>query len=119
MQITKLHDFVAAVLARIGAPAFRFLAYNHRNMPLFRIAADAGGFQVRSTSYYEPTYAADHLPETLNGERHLPGIDFNEVGQLALLRQLTWGDELKSIQISKMSPRGVGIDKSNFGYGDA
>jgi len=88
-------------------------------MPRFREAADRAGFQIRSTSYYEPTYAADHLPENTDGERKLPGLDLNEERQLSILRQFKWSEELRQIPHRKPSPAEVGYEPTSYAYGDA
>jgi len=80
---------------------------------------DRARIQVRSTHYYEPTYPLVHLPAELRNERPLPGLDFNEEGQLDILKHCVWRDELRTIPRQKSGPAAFGFDQSAFGYGDA
>lgn len=62
--------------------------------------------------YYEPFISAQDLRRPLDRERDLPGIDWNESGQLAALSALTFEDEL-----SDVGARGPGALQFRFGNG--
>lgn len=119
MKPGGMHDSVASILAGVMAPGFRFLAHHHRDLPGYRAAADKAGFQIRSVSYYEPTYPLDHLPADTRGERPLPGVDLDPAAQLALLERCVWADELRAIPTVKAGPAQFGYDNPAFRYGDA
>jgi hypothetical protein len=119
VKIARVHDGLAAAIARTAAPLFRFLAHNHRTLPRYRAAADRAGFQVRSTHYYEPTYALDHLPADVGKTRSLPGIDLNADFQLALLERCAWSAELRNIPRRKAGPAEFGFDEPAYSHGDA
>ncbi len=55
-----------------------------------------GVFPLRD-HYYEPMFDSRHLLHDLADERPLPAIDWNEEGQVALLRSFRYQDELRDI----------------------
>lgn len=61
----------------------------------------------------------EHLPAVLGEERPLPGVDFNEAGQLDFLGRCVWSEELRRIPVKKTSPTSFGYDNGAFGDGDA
>ncbi len=88
------------------------------SLPRFQRLADRAGFQLRSIHYYEPTYTDADLPADVTGERPLPGLDLNEAAQLALIAQLTFGDELDALPM-KAEPGKFGYLNNMYGVGDA
>jgi hypothetical protein len=79
---------------------------------------DVGVFPVRN-HYYEPQFDLRRLRRDLSEPRSLPGIDWNEQGQLALLGTLTRADELAGIG---SAPAGEGVfhfGNGTFEMGDA
>jgi hypothetical protein len=119
MKPTPFHDFVAATLVRFTAPLLRFLAYNRPDLPRFAAAADRATVQFRTTHFYEPTYAADHLPSVIDQERLLPGLDLNAAAQLSLLRSFCWADELAQFPLTKTVPDQFGYEGTQYAHGDA
>jgi hypothetical protein len=66
-------------------------------MPLSRwLFMRIGVFPIRG-HYYEPLFDAGKLRQPLDAERSLPGIDWNEAEQLALLESFRHGDELADV----------------------
>jgi hypothetical protein len=61
-----------------------------------RLLMRIGVFPVRD-HYYEPLFDMRRLRRPLHEERELPGIDWNEAEQLALLESFTHGDELADV----------------------
>lgn len=114
-----LADRAAVAFGIVAAPALRFLAKHRQGLPRFQALADRSGFQIRSDHYYEPTYAAAHLPHDTAGERALPGVDLDEAGQLALLARFAYFDELRALPQDKPSPAEFGYRNPMFGPGDA
>lgn len=119
MHPTKYHDIAAAALVRLGAPLLRFLAYNRPMLPRFLAATDQATVQFRGTNFYEPTYAADHLPDEIDHERTLPGLDLNESGQLDLIRQFRWANETSQFPLVRSRPSEFAFEGSSYGFGDA
>ncbi len=118
-MLRKLADAAAVALGFILSPLLRQLALRRQGLPGFQRLADRAGFQLRSTHYYEPTYAEAHLPADMLGERALPGLDLNAAGQLALLAQLNFADELRAVPFAKPSDTEFGFDQAMYGPGDA
>jgi predicted O-methyltransferase YrrM len=115
----EIQDRIAATLGRIFSKVFRALAWRRLEMPRFNRMADAQGFQIRSTHYYEPTYREEDLPENTAVDRPLPGIAWNDAGQLALLAQFDFGDELRAFPQAKPSRAEFGFQDTQYGRGDA
>jgi predicted O-methyltransferase YrrM len=88
-------------------------------MPLTKkVLLQVGVFPIRR-HYYEPQFDFRDLPKPLSVERSLAGINWNVDGQLALLRNLDYREELK--HIGNRSPGGPGFHFNNgaFESGDA
>ena len=119
MRHTYLYDSLAAIFASAAAPIFRKLAGNQRHLPKYQAAADRGRFQIRGVGYYEPTYPAEHLPANVTAERKLPGLDLNDSGQLELLQQCKWSEEISGMLHRKRESRAFDFEKTMFGRGDA
>jgi len=121
-----MHSFfkVAADYSSIGfgvvtAPALRFIAQKRMALPRFQKFSDRAGFHIRSSHYYEPTYAESHLPKNTTLERSIPGLDLNEQGQLDLLSQFTFADELTLFPLEKASPDTFGYRNQMYSFGDS
>ena len=54
--------------------------------------------------YYEPLFDHRKLRHPLSDDRHLPGIDLNEAGQLEFLRNLSFGEELVAMDLAQERP---------------
>lgn len=87
-------------------------------MPLCRwLFMRIGVFPVRD-HYYEPLFDMRALRKPLEQERALPGIDWNEAEQLALLDGYTHGDELAGVP-EQASGQEFHWDNDSFCSGDA
>jgi Methyltransferase domain len=115
----ELEDRLAATLGRLFASVFRALAWRRLDMPRFNRMADDQGFQLRSTHYYEPTYREADLPANTAVDRPLPGIAWNDAGQLALIAQFDFADELRAFPEQKPSAAEFGYQGTQYGNGDA
>src|SRR4051794_30132215 len=73
-----LFDLVVSSILLLVALPLRFAARHRPILPTLQWVSDRIGIQVRSTHYYEPTYAERDLPENTERPRSLPGIKFNE-----------------------------------------
>jgi len=77
-----------------------------------------GVFPIRD-HYYEPLFNTKVLALPLNAERDLPGIDWNVQGQLDLLGQFKFNDELKGIGTHKTDCTTFHFGNGAFESGDA
>lgn len=78
----------------------------------------AGCFPVRD-HYYEPSFRNEPIRELLQVERRLPGIDWNDVGQLELLASFSYNSELATLPRQKRGDFEFYLDNGAFGSGDA
>lgn len=74
-----------------------------------------GVFPVRD-HYYEPLFNPVHLRHPLDEIRYLPGLKWNAEGQLALLAQFDFNEELKNLSKDKDL---FDYENPNFRAGDA
>lgn len=112
-------DVIAASVVTIGAPLFRTVGNWPGNYPLFRKAADKARVHWRSTHYYQPTYAAEDLPEDVSQERALPGLDLFPTEQLQLLAALNYQSELAELAVHADPELAYRYDNGQYGAGDA
>lgn len=90
-----------------------------QNLPLCRDAMLAVGMIPIRDHYYEPQINFQSLRHPLNGVRNLPGIDWNLAGQLALLKQFTYADELFDLSAAGTAPNEFRFGNGTFESGDA
>lgn len=119
MDRWQVADRIAVALGFVAAPVLRYVSRNRMALPHFQKFSDKAGFQVRSTHYYDPTYGEQSLPASTSHDRTLRGVDLNEEGQLALIQQFHFQDELRCIPREKNSDREYGYDNIYYGAGDA
>ena len=115
----RVIDVVASTLGWILGPALRGLAMQRGKLPRFQKVSDRFGYQLRSTHYYEPAYALADLPADTKVERTLPGVEWNEAGQLELLASCRFGDELAAFPLGHQGPTTFGYRNRMFEFGDA
>ena len=80
-----------------------------------------GVFPIRD-HYYEPLFNDKHLSASLREPRNLPGINFNELEQIELLKQLTYQNEFLDFvesEFKKLEPSSFKLDNGSFESGDA
>lgn len=77
-----------------------------------------GVFPIRD-HYYEPMFHPRHLRHALENERELPGIDWNEAGQLGLLAQMNFAAEIEGHWDKPGAPPQFYINNGGFEAGDA
>jgi predicted O-methyltransferase YrrM len=83
-----------------------------------RVLRAIGVFPIRD-HYYEPLFNPRHLRAPLDAVRSLPGIDWNVPGQLALLDQFTYQDELRRIPLEPTGKLEFYLHNGGFEAGDA
>ncbi len=77
-----------------------------------------GVFPIRN-HYYEPQFDFRKKRQPFSLERNIPGIDWNVEGQLSLLADLSFADELTELRQMKAGPVAYSFDNRLFGSGDA
>lgn len=119
MKLKSIADWIAVGFGLLALPMLRAIARHRTAFPRFQALGDRHGFQLRSSHYYEPTYAEAHLPAITTGERPLPGVDLDPAGQLALLDAFEFADELRALPREKPAPHEFGFDNEWYGPGDS
>ena len=88
-------------------------------MPWCRRALMQVGVFPIHRHYYEPQFDHRALRRPLTEERTLPGIDWNEAGQLALMKAFRYGKELESVPTERREPPEFYFGNGTFESGDA
>ena len=89
------------------------------NMPLSKkIFKTVGVFPIVN-HYYEPLFDDRKLKLSLDRDRNLPGINWNNEGQLSLLSQFNYQEELNSIPSDKSKDLSFFFNNPSLGPGDA
>ncbi|NJK34602.1 MAG: class I SAM-dependent methyltransferase [Oscillatoriales cyanobacterium SM2_2_1] len=105
MAIAPLLDGLLAVLLFPAAWLMRGVrtlirAGGISRLPLCRrVLWHVGVFPIRD-HYYEPLFDTRALRQPLDKPRPLPGIDWNESQQMAVLSQFRYGDELRDLPLT-------------------
>lgn len=90
-----------------------------RQLPLTRaMFRKIGVFPIRD-HYYEPMFDLSHLRKPLEQDRILPGIDWNDAEQLALLENFDFNKELRSFGLTQQSDLDFYYHNGAFESGDA
>jgi hypothetical protein len=100
---------------------FHVRKYGIKKMTIsHRIFDRIGVFPVRD-HYYEPLFRTSELKKSLRNERVLPGIKLNVSGQLALLREFHYSDELGQFPLdgANAGARRFYFHNGTFESGDA
>jgi len=91
-------------------------------MPLSRKIFDAVGVYPILDHYYEPLFKKSRIKKSLREDRILPGLDFNEEEQLAILEKFDYNEELLKYPLEKPSDYSRPLfyyNNPNFKSGDA
>lgn len=112
--IIAIFAFPAGLLLRRARRAWRY-------MPLTRKVLRAAGVFPLREHYYEPVVYPDYLRQPLTEPRKIPGLDFNEQGQIEFLRTIRYGGELEQIprHRDKNAPMSFCYYNGSFEGGDA
>jgi predicted O-methyltransferase YrrM len=124
-EITKkllpLIDIVAVPFVLISAVFLRYVRKaDFQRMKRSKAVLLHVGLLPVVDHYYEPFFDPRRLRKPLREDRNLPGIDFSVSGQLALLKQFTFNEEIKRLPMDRLG-EDLGFHHSNttFGCGDA
>jgi Methyltransferase domain len=113
-------DAMIAVFIFPAAWLLRFVRANgvYNFVSVQRVLLRLGVFPIIN-HYYEPCFDFRLVKGGCDKPRDLPGISWNVSGQLDLLAQLNYSDELLKIDIDSPSGNGFWINNPNFKSGDA
>ncbi len=90
-----------------------------KNLPFCKAALMRVGVFPVLDHYYEPQFDHRQPDPEFNVDRHLPGIDWNVSGQLAVLDGLTCSDEVENLPTEKPEGLGFYLNNGSFESGDA
>jgi hypothetical protein len=108
-------DVLMAVFIFPAAWLLRFVRANgvYNFVSVQRVLLRLGVFPIVN-HYYEPCFDFRLVKRGCDEPRDLPGISWNVSGQLDLLAQLNYSDELLKIDINSPSRDGFWINNPNF-----
>lgn len=112
-------DGISCLLIALAMPALKFTARLRARSPASRALLDHFDIALLRHHYYEPVVFAEDLHKPLGQERALPGLDLNEAGQLELIANFGYRDELLRIPREKASIGTFGYDNGSYEAGDA
>ncbi|MEO8114178.1 MAG: class I SAM-dependent methyltransferase [Phenylobacterium sp.] len=92
-------DIALAPFAMAARLVLRAAARIDRRTPLSLRVLDGSGVGLVRRHYYTPLLREDDLHRPLDQERRLPGLDLNAAGQLALLAEFRFADELRRMPL--------------------
>jgi hypothetical protein len=118
--VLRVLDLILAPLVIPAAILLKFVrrAGVHRMPFSRRVLLGVGVLPVRN-HYYEPQFDFRGANTPPSGERTLPGIDWNEAGQLQVLDTLRYAGELAGIGSNRTSDLEFHFGNVNFESGDA
>ena len=127
IRVREIAGRLVAVFDVVGSP-ITFLASlwmkvvrraGIQRQPISRWIFSVVGIYPLRDHYYKPLVRPDALRFSLSDERNLPGLDLNESGQLELLSELVWADELLEIPRDATGRREFYYNNEFFQSGDA
>jgi predicted O-methyltransferase YrrM len=101
--LRRVLDILLSPITLFSAIWFKYIRTgNIHKMPLSEKIFRTVGMLPVNDHYYQPLVnPVKHLNQPLENDRPLPGIDWNVEEQLALAKQLNYGEELKQIPLDK------------------
>jgi hypothetical protein len=110
-------DLALTPVAAAAGLVLKALARIDARMPNALRALDASGLRVVRRHYYSPLIGESDLHRPLEADRPLPGLDLNEAGQLALLAEFDFADELKALP-ERETPGRYHYHNGSYEWGD-
>lgn len=118
-KIKSAVDVLVSPLALVGAVAGVFVSRWAESLPLCTYIFDRFKTYPIRHHYYSPLVYMSDLRMPLSRDRIINGLDLNQTGQLELLAQFNFQNELVAIPKTADKPLAFGYDNSSFGVGDA
>lgn len=116
----------ARIMDLLGVPAFLLfapfaarVARARGHAPLSRSILDRHGFALVPHHYYDPVVFPSDIRGDLGLPRRISGLDLNEQGQLDLIRQFKYRDELLAIPMTSAAPTEYAYANGSFGSGNS
>ena len=97
----RLIEVLLVPFVYISGKILLFTRRRISRMPFIRKMLFSMGVFPIQDHYYEPMFNPKHLRHSLRDDHSLPGIDFNDDAQLALLNSFQYNDELLSFPVEK------------------
>lgn len=114
-----LVDLLIAIFALPAGYLLRRARRGWRYVPITRwLLRKAGVFPLRE-HYYEPVVFPEDLRRPLDAVRPIAGLDLDTDGQLALLGELDYAEELKRIPMTGRGNSSFNYRNGSFELGDA
>lgn len=107
--LTLLGTIYFFLLKRFGLKQLRVTRYIFNKVGMFPLV----------DHYYEPLFNPRHLSRPLEEDRSLPGVDFNEAGQLALLGRFEFQEELLRMPLKPTQGLAYHFHNGSYESGDA
>ena len=100
----RIFDIVISPITLLMALLFKILRKGQlKNFPISKKILLSVGVLPILDHYYEPLFHPKHLRYSLDKERTLPGINYNDAEQLEILGKFNYNDELSKIPVEKGS----------------
>jgi hypothetical protein len=93
-----LKDVVGWSLFQFARPFLNFYTPRREWLPRVRDLLDNYGVSIVPHHYYEPVYTSADLIRDPSAPRALDGIDWNDEGQLKLLGDFRFADDLRQLE---------------------
>lgn len=118
--ILKVADYVIFPFIFVSALVMKKIrSYGLHRLPLTNATLRYVGLLPIVHHYYEPVVYAEDLRHSLDDDREILGLDLNPEGQLALLEQFSYADELRAIPMTSDDQLEYCYQNGMFGAGDS
>jgi hypothetical protein len=116
---TLLKDAVGWSLFQFARPFLNFYIPRRAWLARVRDLLDNYGISIVPHHYYEPVYTSADLIRDPSAPRALDGIDWNDEGQLKLLGDFRFADDLRQLEGRAVGGNVFRYDNGAFEAGDA
>jgi hypothetical protein len=118
-QAPRWLDLLAVPVAWLAGLAMKVAVRLDHRLPSAQRVLDRSGLRLVRQHYYTPAMGASDLHRPLFEERALPGLDLNAAGQLALLQQFRFADELRALPEHAGADGVFHLRNGAYSFGDA
>jgi Methyltransferase domain len=116
-RLARAFDPFAASAALLFFPLLKVFSRSDK-LPATRAMLDRAGVSVIRHHYYSPFVMPKDISRPLDEPRALPGLDLNIAGQLALVKQFHYQEELVAIPTEPTSRNNYAYHNRAFESGD-
>lgn len=118
-HLAPIFDFLICPFILLASPILYAVCRLRSKAPISRKILNRFGLALVRYHYYEPIVFPSDIWKSLHDVRELPGLNLNEPGQLALLKEFKYREELLAIPLEKPSISEFGYHNLSFESGDA